>query len=207
MADTVAIIDYGLGNLGSVAGAIERLGFRATISSERGVLATASKLILPGVGAFGDGMTKLRERGLIEILDDLVRAKHRPILGICLGCQLFARKSFEFGEHAGLGWIDADVVPIEPGPASLRIPHVGWNELTAVRDSILLTALPNPAIAYYVHSFHVKFDDLAPVVAVTDYGGPIVAAYQLRNIYATQFHPEKSQQNGLTVLRNFLDRA
>jgi glutamine amidotransferase len=207
MAETIAIVDYGLGNLSSVAGAVERLGHAATITAERAALAAAKKIILPGVGAFGDGMAKLRARGLTGILNDLVREQRKPILGICLGCQLFARKSYEFGEHEGLGWIDAEVRPITPAEPALRVPHVGWNDLLAVRDSLLLETLPRPATVYYVHSFHVVFRDPAPVTAVTEYGGPVVAAYEAENIFATQFHPEKSQQHGLTILQNFLEKA
>jgi glutamine amidotransferase len=207
MAETIAIVDYGLGNLCSVAGAIERLGFAPVITADREALQAAHKIILPGVGAFGDGMKKLRERGLVEILDGMVRRGGKPILGICLGCQLFARKSYEFGEHEGLGWIDAEVCRIAPSDPTLRVPHVGWNDLVALRESVLLEALPQPATVYYVHSFQVVFRDLMPVTAVTDYGGSIVAAYESGNIFATQFHPEKSQQHGLTILRNFLERA
>jgi glutamine amidotransferase len=207
MADAVAIVDYGLGNLCSVAGAVERLGFAPVITADQAALEAAKKIILPGVGAFGDGMKKLRERGLVDILDALVREHQKPILGICLGCQLFARKSYEFGEHDGLGWVDAEVRRIAPADPGLRVPHVGWNDLIGLRESVLLDALPSPATVYYVHSFQVVFRDALPVTAVTDYGGSIVAAYECGNIFATQFHPEKSQQHGLTILRNFLERA
>jgi glutamine amidotransferase len=207
MAETIAIVDYGLGNLCSVAGAVERLGFAPVVTADRAELTAAKKIILPGVGAFGDGMGKLRERGLIEILDGLVRGHHKPILGICLGCQLFARKSYEFGAHEGLGWVDAEVRRITPADPALRIPHVGWNDLVKIRESVLMETLPRPATVYYVHSFQVVFRDAMPVTAVTDYGGSIVAAYESGNIFATQFHPEKSQQHGLTILRNFLEKA
>ena len=207
MASTIAIVDYGLGNLGSVAGAVDRLGFKPVVTYDPGELAGAEKLILPGVGAFGDGMAKLRERGLTSVLSDLVHDKKKPILGICLGCQLFARKSYEYGEHEGLGWVDAEVIPIAPEDPSLRVPHVGWNDLNAVRDSVLFESLPDNPVVYYVHSFHVAFGAQDAVTATTEYGGSIVAAYQQGNIYATQFHPEKSQQSGLTILKNFLTQT
>ena len=207
MAETIAIVDYGIGNLCSVAGAVECLGFSPVITADKGALGAADKIILPGVGAFGDGMKKLHDRGLVEILDALVRGDRKPILGICLGCQLFARKSYEFGEHEGLGWVDAEVCRITPADPELRVPHVGWNDLIALREGILLQTLPQPATVYYVHSFQVVFRDPMPVTAVTEYGGSIVAAYESENIFATQFHPEKSQQHGLTILRNFLEKA
>jgi glutamine amidotransferase len=204
MASIVAIVDYGLGNLGSVAGAVNRLGFHPVITHDAVELEAADRLILPGVGAFGDGMAKLRERGLPAVLGRLVHELKKPILGICLGCQLFARKSFEYGEHDGLGWVDAEVVPIVPSDPGLRVPHVGWNDLNRVRESVLFDSLPPSAVVYYVHSFHVAFRTQDAVTATADYGGTLVAAYQRDNIYATQFHPEKSQQSGLTILKNFL---
>lgn len=204
---TVGIIDYGLGNLHSVAGAVRRLGHRPTITADPDALGAAAKLILPGVGAFGDGMKNLAARGLVEALDELVRGQGKPILGICLGSQLFARRSFEFGEHGGLGWVDAEVVPIETGSSRLRVPHVGWNDLFQVRESLLFEGVPADALVYYVHSYHVRCADPALVIGETDYGGRLTAAYQQGSIYATQFHPEKSQRHGLSVLRNFLKKA
>ena len=204
---TVAIIDYGLGNLRSVAGAIEHLGYTARISSRVEDLAQAERLILPGVGAFGDGMKHLRERGLIEPLSRLVLEQHKPILGICLGAQLLAKESEEFGHHEGLGWVDASVVRLAPRDPTLKIPHVGWDELQQVHASPLFHHVPQEALFYYVHSFHVRCTNPAVVIGRCDYGMPFVAAYQQDHIFGTQFHPEKSQQHGLQVLRNFIEQG
>src|SRR5439155_26169045 len=157
MGGTVAVIDYGLGNVRSVVGAIERLGRTAVLTNRVAELAEADRLILPGVGAFGDGMSHLRARGLVESLTRLVREERKPILGICLGAHLFARVGHEFGEHEGLGWIDADVVALAPTEAGLRVPHVGWNELHPVRASVLLEDLRPGARFYYVHSYYLRF--------------------------------------------------
>lgn len=202
----IAIVDYGLGNLSSVAGAIERLGHEARITSSMADLEAADRLVLPGVGAFGDGMDRLRRLGLADALTRLVLDGKKPILGICLGAQLMARVSHEFGLHEGLGWIDAEVVRIEPRDG-LRVPHVGWNDLVQVRPSPLLDDVPGDALFYFVHSFHVRCASEDVVIGRTDYGGPITAAFQRDHLFATQFHPEKSQRHGLTVLRNFVGPA
>lgn len=203
----IGIIDYGLGNLTSVAGAVEKLGFEPRISADLEVLARADKLILPGVGAFGDGMQNLHDRGLVAPLTEMVQGGGKPVLGICLGFQLLALESEEFGTHEGLGWITARVRRLQPDDAELRIPHVGWNELHQVRECVLFEEVPDEALFYYVHSF--RLDPVTPdmVVGVTDYGGRIVAAVQRDTIYGVQFHPEKSQRYGLRLLRNFLERA
>lgn len=203
---TVAIIDYGLGNLRSVAGAVEKLGYEAIISSDEAALERVDKLILPGVGAFGDGMEKLRERGLDAILNRLVLEKKQPVLGICLGFQLIARDSDEFGQHAGLGWIDAEVRRLKPADTALRVPHVGWNDLIRTGESLLYEGIPEQTLFYYVHSHSMVISD-GSAVGECDYGGRFAAVVQKDNIYGTQFHPEKSQQGGLTLLGNFLARA
>jgi len=203
----IAIIDYGLGNLTSVAGAVEKVGFEPTITSDVEVLWQASKLILPGVGAFGDGMRNLRERGLIEPLGDLVVKQGRPFLGICLGFQLVAESSEEFGEHQGLGWLPARVTRLAPDDADLRVPHVGWNDLHRVGDSPLFDDIPDDALFYFVHSFRMETERREMVVGESEYGGRFVAAVRSGNIHATQFHPEKSQLHGLTLLRNFLEKG
>lgn len=203
----IAIVDYGLGNLRSVAGAVERLGHKAIVSCVPDELERAEKLILPGVGAFGDGMRRLRARGLVPVLDRLVRAEGRPILGICLGAQLFAHEGHEFGRHEGLGWIDATVERLETGDAALRLPHVGWNGLAQLRPSVLFDGIPGDALFYYVHSYHLVTRDPNAVVGECEYGRRFGAVFQQGAIYGTQFHPEKSQQHGLSLLRNFLERA
>ena len=203
----IVIVDYGLGNLRSVAGAVERLGQEALISSRADDVVGAARLILPGVGAFGDGMRNLRERGLRDALEDAVRGRGTPILGICLGAELMARDSDEFGHHEGLGWIDASVTKLAPADASLPIPHVGWNTVRRRGDDPLLAGVPDEAWFYFVHSYHIACRDCPAIVAETDYGGPVLAAFHVGNIYGTQFHPEKSQRHGLTVLRNFMAQA
>lgn len=202
----IGIIDYGLGNLRSVLGAVEKLGHAGTVSADASVLAGCEKLILPGVGAFGDGMGKLAGRGLIDPLTNLVRLERKPILGICLGFQLLAETSEEFGAHEGLGWIPGHVKRIRPTEHTLRVPHVGWNDFNITGDCVLFDDVPDPALFYFVHSYHLETDP-AITVGTCDYGAPLCAAVQAGNVFGTQFHPEKSQQHGLKVLQNFLERA
>ncbi len=202
----IGIIDYGLGNLRSVLGAVEKLGHHAVISADSSQLSNCEKLILPGVGAFGDGMGNLAARGLIDPLNKLVRLDRRPILGICLGFQLLAETSEEFGPHEGLGWIPGHVKRIRPGDDALRIPHVGWNDFEKTGDCILFDEIPDAALFYFVHSYHLETDPGITVGTCT-YGRPLCAAVQSGNVFGTQFHPEKSQQHGLKVLQNFLERA
>jgi imidazole glycerol-phosphate synthase subunit HisH len=205
--EMIGIIDYGLGNLASVAGAVEKLGHEPVITCDVAKLEQAHKLILPGVGAFGDGMGNLHDRGLVDPLTKMVVSGGKPILGICLGSQLLARESEEFGHNKGLGWIDATVRRLPSEEMTLRIPHVGWNNLEQINESILFTDVPDDALFYYVHSYCITAADPNVVAGVCDYGVRFVAAVQTGNIYATQFHPEKSQRHGLTLLRNFLERS
>lgn len=202
----IGIINYGLGNLRSVAGAVERLGHEAKIANSTDELSRAKKLILPGVGAFGDGMKNLRQLGLVDLLNRLVLEEGKPVLGICLGFQLMARQSSEFGRHEGLGWIDSSVVKIDT-KGNLRLPHVGWNDLFQRKQSVLFDGVPDDALFYYVHSFHVKCKDKDIIIGECEYGICFTAAVEQGNIFATQFHPEKSQQWGLRVLQNFLEKA
>lgn len=204
---TVGIIDYGMGNLRSVAGAVEKVGHEAMIARDAAALAAADKLVLPGVGAFGDAMRNLHEFGLDATLDRLVRKEGKPLLGICLGSQLVARDSDEFGHHDGLGWLPAHVRRIAPRRADERVPHVGWNDLTRTRDSILYDHVPDGALFYYVHSHCLHAEDAAIVAGECDYAGGFAAVLQHDNIYATQFHPEKSQQAGLKLLSNFIEHG
>jgi glutamine amidotransferase len=202
----VGIVDYGLGNLRSVSGAVERLGHEPVVTSDPSELEHADKLILPGVGAFGDGMRNLRERGLVEPLNELVLSDERPIIGLCLGAQLLGKGSEEFGEHEGLGWLDVAARRI-PAGNGLRVPHVGWNELRQVRESALFAGIEDGALFYYVHSFHLVAGDAELVKGETDYGGRLTAVVGRDNIFGTQFHPEKSQRDGLRLLGNFLEVA
>jgi len=202
----IAIIDYGLGNVQSVAGAVEKLGFKAVITSSPEELQKADKLILPGVGAFADGMKNLHNLGLIKVLNTLVLEQKKPILGICLGFQLMARESYEFGHHTGLGWLDASVIRLEPGN-NLRVPHVGWNGLQQRQQNVLFENIPAEALFYYTHSFHVKMHQEQEALGKCSYGISFTSAAKKENIYGTQFHPEKSQQFGLKLLENFLKKG
>jgi glutamine amidotransferase len=202
----IAIVNYGLGNLRSVAGAVERLGGEAVITNDADELLKAEKLILPGVGAFGDGIKNLRALGLEDILNQLVLEESKPIFGICLGFQLMAKESCEFGYHQGLGWIDAVVEKIDTN-GRLRLPHVGWNDLFQRKKSVLFENVPGNALFYYVHSYHVRCLDQNIIVGECDYGMRFTAAVEEDNIFGTQFHPEKSQQWGLELLKNYLEKA
>jgi len=201
----IAIVDYGLGNLRSVSGALERLGVDHVITNQPEQLTSAEKLILPGVGAFGDGMKNLHSRGLVNVLNRLVLEDCKPILGICLGFQLMAKESTEFGHHEGLGWVDACVEKLETN-GGLRLPHVGWNDLFQIKGCRLFEGIPRSALFYYVHSYHVRCRDEAIVTGECEYGVRFTAAVRQDNIFGTQFHPEKSQQWGLKLLANFLGR-
>jgi glutamine amidotransferase len=204
----VGIVDYGLGNLASVAGAVGKLGHEPVVTSDADALYSCDKLILPGVGAFGDGMANLRAAGLDKRLAYFVADAGKPILGICLGAQLMTRESEEFGNHEGLGWIDAHVRRLTPNDPGLRVPHVGWNEaLLPAGDWPLFEGVPADALFYFVHSFGIQADDADMLVAHGQHGHPFIAAFQKGRIFGTQFHPEKSQRHGLAVLRNFLEKV
>lgn len=200
----VGIIDYGLGNLRSVAGAVQKLGHEAVVSSEVGELERADRLILPGVGAFGDGMSNLARLNLIAPLTRMVLGEGKPCLGICLGAELMARESDEFGRHEGLGWIAASVTRIVPDDPAVRVPHVGWNAVRHSEDCPLFRDIPQEALFYFVHSYKICCDGPGTAVAECEYGGPVTAAIQRGRIFGTQFHPEKSQRHGLALLGNFL---
>ena len=212
--ETVAIIDYGSGNLHSAHKAVERaarergLDCDVVVTARPEVVAAAGRIVLPGVGAFADCRRGLDAvAGMVDALQDAVVHKGRPFLGICVGMQLMATRGLEFGETAGLGWIEGDVVAIEPQEASLKIPHMGWNTLDVARPHALLEGLPTGSKglhAYFVHSFHLAARRLVDVVARTEYGGPVTAIVGRDNIAGTQFHPEKSQGLGLGLLANFL---
>jgi glutamine amidotransferase len=201
----ITIVDYGMGNLRSVYNALDLLGAEVRISSQPADILTADQLILPGVGAFGLAMENLHQRGLIDPLNEKVLHQHTPILAICLGMELLAEDSNEHGFHQGLGWLPGHIRLFED-IGNLRIPHVGWNEVTLLRDSPLMNSnLSSNNEFYFVHSYHFVTDDESIVVGTADYGRPFVAAVHRDNIFGVQFHPEKSQEAGLRLLRNFME--
>lgn len=200
----IVIVDYGMGNLRSVANALEAVGAAPEISDVPLVVRRAPALVLPGVGAFGDGMESLRSRGLADALGDAHR-RGTPILGLCLGMQLLASSSTEYGEHQGLGWLPGRVVPIEPDGRPLRVPHVGWNAVRFPSDSRLFAGLGEEQDFYFVHSYVLVPEDPAAVAGICEYGTPFAAAVESAMLFGTQFHPEKSQRAGLAVLRNFVE--
>jgi len=201
---TVAIVDYGVGNLASVAAAVEKVGFNAVVTDDADTIKTADKLILPGVGAFGDGMKLLRERGLVDPLNTAVLTLKTPILGICLGFQLIANKSEEFGEHQGLGWVDADVVRLTPDDPSLRVPHVGWNELYQTKPSPLFEDIEDGTLFYYVHSYQLHPTLDAVVIGECDYGGRFVAAVHHTHTFALPFPRANTPLGGFALLKHLL---
>jgi glutamine amidotransferase len=164
----------------------------------------SQKTILPGVGAFGECVKNLRASGMVEALEDEVLHKGKPFFGICLGLQVLARKGYEMGEYEGLGWVPAVVKRFEVESQGLKIPHVGWNEIIPQRETPLFKGLRKAPTFYFVHSYYLAPDDAALTLATCDYGDPFTAAILRENILATQFHPEKSQQNGLRLLENFV---
>lgn len=202
---SVAIIDYGRGNVRSVYNALEFAGADAVITDDPTVIDNASHILLPGVGAFGDVVAELTARGLPEVLRRQVIDKGKPFLGICVGMQMLAATGLEHGEHAGLGWIDAEVRRLSPGPGCLKIPHMGWNSVALSRDHPLFAGFKeNTLVFYFVHSYAVTTEDSAKVLGTCGYGTPFVAALAWDNIAATQFHPEKSQDSGIEMLKNFI---
>jgi imidazole glycerol-phosphate synthase subunit HisH len=201
----IAIVDYGGGNVRSVANALAYLGLDAVVTADATVIDQAERLILPGVGAFGDVMAKLEARGLIEVLDREVQTRGKPFLGVCLGLQLLAKSSTEHGLHTGLGYLDAHVdrFDSEVVKAPLKVPHMGWNEVAPEIEHPMLAQLPPEAAFYFVHSYHIVCDDPGLVAATSVHGYRFASVVHRDNIFATQFHPEKSQDNGLQVLQNF----
>ncbi len=214
---SVAIVDYGSGNLHSAAKAFERAALEAgidqpiAVTRDPAVVAKADRVVLPGVGAFADCKRGLDAvDGMVDALDEAVRRKGRPFLGICVGMQLLADRGLEYEVKDGLGWIAGEVDRITPGDPSLKIPHMGWNTLDVKRAHPLLAGLafgPQGRHAYFVHSYQLKPSNHADLVAEADYGGPVTAVVARDNIAGTQFHPEKSQKLGLALLANFLKWA
>ena len=209
---SVAIIDYGSGNLRSAAKAFERAaaesGDAVVVTADPDEVRRAERIVLPGVGAFADcrrGLDLIP--GMIETLNEEVRERGKPFLGICVGCQLMAERGLEKEVSTGLGWIAGDVAEIAPSDPDLKVPHMGWNSLQVLREHPLLAGIPTGEEgwdAYFVHSYHLAARDPDDVIASADYGGPITAVVGCDNFAGTQFHPEKSQALGLALLANFL---
>ena len=199
----IAIIDYQMGNLRSVQKGFEKVGHEATITSDPAVLARASKVVLPGVGAFGDAMAALQRRKLVDPIRQAVAAG-KPFLGICLGLQLLFEVGNEGGRHEGLGILAGEVVRFEL-PADFKVPHMGWNQLAIRRPAPLLAGLAEGTHCYFVHSYYVVPKDAEVVATETSYSSPFCSMIWRDNLFATQFHPEKSQRDGLRMLKNFAE--
>ncbi|HOP77506.1 MAG: imidazole glycerol phosphate synthase subunit HisH [Thermogutta sp.] len=197
----VTIVDYGMGNLRSVQKAFERLGLRAEITDVPDRILIAERLVVPGVGAFGDAIQELERRGLVKPIMKFIESG-RPFLGICLGLQLLFEKSYENGVHKGLGLLRGDVVRFEL-PSEFSIPHMGWNQVRQECPTPLMRDIPDESYFYFVHSYYVVPTDPEVVAGTTDYGVRFCSMIRQDNVFATQFHPEKSQSLGLQLLRNF----
>lgn len=198
----IAIIDYDAGNMKSVEKALQFLEADVIVTRDRNAILAADQVILPGVGAFGEAMEKLESYGLIEVIHQVV-AKGTPFLGICLGMQLLFDQSEESGGVKGLGLLRGEIVKI-PAKEGLKIPHIGWNSLKFPHKSVLFEGIPEDSYVYFVHSYYLKASDTAVVAATTTYGVEIHAAVEHNNIYGCQFHPEKSSETGLNILKNFV---
>lgn len=201
----IAIVDYGVGNLFSLESSFAKIGASVTVTSDESVIRSADKIILPGVGAFGDAAEKLKNSGLGDVV--VSEAKNgKPVMGICLGMQLLFEKSYEYGEHKGLGLLRGSVVPMKGViPENLKIPHIGWNALDFTsKESRLFRFIKNGDFVYFVHSFYATNCD-EDVIAYTEYGENLCAAVERDNVFGCQFHPEKSGDVGLEILRGFCE--
>jgi len=211
MAATVALIDYGSGNLRSAEKALARAAFDAgtgqeiVVTSDATRVAEAERIVLPGVGAFADCMRGVSSiPGMVDALEDSVLHRGKPFLGICVGMQLLAEVGREHGDHKGLGWLPGDVVKLEPAERELKVPHMGWNALSLLQPHALFEGMEDATDVYFVHSYCIRPKDAAHILATTDYAGSIPAIVGRDNIAGTQFHPEKSQAVGLAFLERFL---
>jgi imidazole glycerol-phosphate synthase subunit HisH len=205
----LAIIDYGSGNLRSVAKAFERItdgGMQIQVTCTPDVVRQASHIVLPGVGAFKDCMAGLTALpAMLDTLQKEVLIHKKKFLGICVGMQMLFEKGHEHGTHSGLGWLKGEVVPLAPADTSLKVPHMGWNDLQVTGGHAVMEGLNYSAQAYFVHSYHAECKNAKDVLATTAYGQTIAAVVGQGNIVGTQFHPEKSQETGLALLKNFIN--
>ncbi len=196
----IAVIDYGVGNLFSLTHSLKKIGAESVVTKDKNVIKKADKLILPGVGAFGDAAEKLRRDSLDRLIIEQCN-QGKPLLGICLGMQLFFDHSYEYGEHEGLGLISGDVLPLKDYVKSLKIPHMGWNSLKIYDDNPLLNGTKQGDYVYFVHSFFAKCNE--GLSATAEYGIEVTAAVRKNNVFGMQFHPEKSGEAGLKMLKQF----
>jgi imidazole glycerol-phosphate synthase subunit HisH len=201
----VCIIDHKLGNLTSVYNAISSLGVEVCISSKHEHISSATHLVLPGVGSFKSGMKNLHDLDLIDILNYEVLEKEKPILGICLGMHLFASTGYEGGKIKGLDWIKGSVKVMSPSKDE-RLPHIGWNDISLVKKSILCSGISEPLVFYFLHSYSFILDE-GVATAVCDFSGGCVSMIESKNIFATQFHPEKSHDIGIKIIKNFIYKS
>lgn len=202
-SNMISILDYDAGNIKSVEKALEYLGEKAIITRDKDVILSSDKVILPGVGAFGDAMGKIREYGLDKVIYDFVDSG-KPFLGICLGLQLLYKTSEESPEATGLGILDGEILRIPDAPG-LKIPQIGWNSLSITPGAKLFKDVPENSYVYFVHSYYLKSRDIKDVAATTDYSVNIHASVEKDNVFACQFHPEKSSSVGLQILKNFIE--
>jgi imidazole glycerol-phosphate synthase subunit HisH len=204
----IAIIDYGMGNTGSLENMIRKVGGECKITSDPKIIHDAEKLVLPGVGSFDNGIELLNNLNLVSILNYKVKEEKVPVLCICLGAQLISNSSEE-GKLNGLGWIDAEVIKfrfIDGDLKKLRIPHMGWNDVTVIKESLLFENMPVDPSFYFVHSFHLVCNNPGDILTRSVYGYEFVSAIEKENLFATQFHPEKSHKYGMQLIRNFVER-
>ena len=206
MNELIAIVDYNMGNLRSVEKSFKQYNCQVVVTNDHKIISKADKVVLPGVGSFKDGMRELQKMQLIDTLNESIIRDEKPFLGICLGMQLIAKRSFENGETEGLGWIDADVVKFDFSNSenNFKVPHVGWNSVAYKNSCSLFEEIPNDSDFYFVHSYHYKiYEDVS--IGETKYGEVFTSSIQKNNIYAFQFHPEKSQNTGLKIISNFVN--
>ena len=205
MQNKIVIIDYGMGNLRSVQKKLLKVGANVEISSKPDIIAGADKLILPGVGHFSNGMKRLQEYDIIEVLNEQVLSKKKPILGICLGMQLMANQSEE-GNVKGLGWFNADIIKFTvKNRLKYKVPHMGWNNANIKKESNLYKDISDEAMFYFVHSFHIVCKDVQDILTISEYEYPFTSSIHKENIYGTQFHPEKSHDWGEQLFKNFVN--
>lgn len=200
----IVILDYGVGNLGSLKNALRKIKIDAVISSSQKEIQQASKIIFPGVGSFDSAMNSIREHRLLDVLDDKVMQEKIPVLGICLGFQILSHSSDE-GNELGFNWLQGKTTRIPRQSTSLKLPHYGWSKLSIRQDSDLFRAVPDNARFYFAHSFQVECPDQNSILSTSHYGVEFVSSAQQNNCYGVQFHPEKSHEVGLLVLKNFVE--